>query len=77
MHFMGNQVVDLDGDHAARLETYCIAHHFASNEGNPTLIVGVRYLDDVVRTAAGWRLARRKVFPDWGRRGDELEIPTR
>ena len=52
MHFMGNQLVDVEGD-TGRCETYAVAYHWAvlpagtPDEGN--LVMAVRYLDSTVR----------------------------
>jgi SnoaL-like protein len=62
MHFMGTQDVRLDGDRA-RCETACVAHHVLPDGGLTT--VGVRYRDDLLRGADGWRICRRAVERVW------------
>ena len=71
MHFMGNQLREVDGD-TATTETYCIAHHFKDDAGREeAIIMGVRYYDDLVRTAEGrWVIQRRKAVADWIRYGE-------
>ena len=68
MHFMGNQLIELDGD-TARVETYAVAYHWkdevAGTEHPENLVVGVRYLDTLQRRNEGWRITRRQVAPDW------------
>ena len=64
MHFMGTQDVVCDGD-AARAVTYCVAYHVRPDGRHFT--AGVRYLDELVRTPAGWRIRRRTVRTDWTR----------
>ena len=68
MHFMGNQLVTVDGDRG-HVETYAVAFHWAGDPAGAddaaNLVVGVRYQDSVVRTDDGWRIARRHVDPDW------------
>jgi hypothetical protein len=68
MHFMGNQLVEVDGD-TGRVETYAVAFHWAAERAGAddpaNLVVGVRYQDSMVRTADGWRIANRHVDPDW------------
>jgi len=68
MHFMGNQLIELDGD-TARVETYAVAYHWkdevAGTDHPENLVVGVRYLDTVQRRSEGWRITRRQVAPDW------------
>jgi hypothetical protein len=71
MHFMGNQLREVDGD-TAHTETYAIAHHFADAKGEvEALIMGVRYFDDLVRGVDGrWVIKRREAFADWRRYGE-------
>jgi len=68
MHFMGNQLIELDGDRAS-VETYAVAYHWkdevAGTDHPENLVVGVRYLDTVQRRDEGWRITRRQVAPDW------------
>lgn len=66
MHALSNIVIDLNGD-GARSETYCQAYHqFAGEDGAlRRMIVGGRYLDRLVRTAQGWRIAARTYVIDW------------
>ena len=68
MHFMGNQLATVDGD-AAMVETYAVAYHWMGDPpGTPhdeNLVVGVRYHDQLVRTPQGWKIAVRRVSPDW------------
>jgi hypothetical protein len=70
MHFMGNQLREVDGD-TAHTETYAIAHHFVDPEGRvEALIMGVRYLDDLARGPDGrWVIRRREAVADWRREG--------
>ena len=56
MHRMTNQAIDLDGD-AAELRTYVDALILAE-DGSGANPVGY-YDDHAVRTADGWRIARR------------------
>jgi hypothetical protein len=68
MHFLGNQLVEVDGDQGF-VETYGVAYHWkgapAGVDDPGNLIVGVRYQDTMVRTDAGWLVSRRHVDPDW------------
>lgn len=74
MHFMGNQLVELDGD-VARIETYAVAFHFAGNSPNTShpddLVVGVRYHDTVERRDRSWKITHRQVDADWQRGGPD------
>ena len=73
MHFIGNQAREVDGD-TGRTETYLIAHHFADQAGEvESLVMGVRYHDQVRRTPEGtWAIIRRDVDCDWRRWGKPL-----
>jgi hypothetical protein len=68
MHFMGNQLVEVDGD-TGSIETYAVAFHWMAEQAGAqdpaNLVVGVRYHDHVVRTGEGWLIDRRHVDPDW------------
>ncbi len=68
MHFMGNQLVDVDGDQGS-VETYAVAYHWmgvpAGADDPANVVVGVRYQDSVVRRGEGWLIAHRRVDPDW------------
>lgn len=75
MHFIGNQLIEVDGDRATS-ETYAIAYHQTDSDGEQSnMAVGVRYLDTLVRTPAGWRICRREVTREW-QRVDELVLPA-
>lgn len=65
MHFLGNTLIDLDGDRA-HAETYCIASHRMRTEASDWL-AGVRYVDVFERRNGDWRLADRTVVFDWAR----------
>jgi hypothetical protein len=68
MHFMGNQLVEVDGD-TGHVETYAVAYHWkgaVAGEDHPeNIVVGVRYNDTVVRDGDGWLIRFRHVDPDW------------
>jgi hypothetical protein len=50
MHFNGQSAVALDGDQATG-ETYCLAHHVYSDDGERKLMVAaLRYQDTFVKT---------------------------
>ena len=67
MHFIGNQLIEINGDTASS-ETYAVAYHRLTGDSAPTLFtVGVRYLDELVRDANGWRIRRRVVKMEWQR----------
>lgn len=70
MHFLGNVLVELEGD-VARSEAYGISHH-RSDSGEPTgnLIIGFRYIDRFERRGGAWRIARRVCTTEWVRVDD-------
>lgn len=71
MHLVANQLVEISGDRATS-ETYAIAYHqLAGGEERRNMAVGVRYLDQLVRAAGGWRICHREVKLEW-QRYDEL-----
>jgi hypothetical protein len=61
MHFVGNSTVELDGDEA-RTCTYVINPMAVPAEGGGSrhaFTVDARYVDKLVRTPEGWRIAER------------------
>lgn len=84
-HFVGNLLVELDGDDVARCETYGIAHH----RGDPddpvsNLVTGFRFIDRFERRGGGpWLIAHRIATTEWVRVDDPAhhwpikpELPT-
>jgi hypothetical protein len=66
MHFNGQSTVTLDGDQASG-ETYCIAHHVFSADGERKIMLAyLRYLDTFVRLSGAWRFAERKLYLEFG-----------
>lgn len=64
-HFNGQSTIKLDGDQASG-ETYCLAHHISTENGQRTLLViSIRYLDKFVRQDGSWRFADRQLITDW------------
>lgn len=69
MHFLGNVLVEVDGDRA-RSEAYTVAHHrLPSREGRPLrdFLVGLRYVDDFEQRDGHWRIAHRVCAFEWSR----------
>jgi len=69
MHFVGNQLVEIDGD-TARAESYCVAYHrrgAQDGEQGHDLVLGLRYVDRMERRDGEWRIADRKCAFDWSR----------
>jgi hypothetical protein len=68
-HFIGNLLVDIDGD-TATAECYCRAYHEAAGANGPTEFeVAGRYLDQLERRDGEWRIVHRRYVMDWNRNG--------
>jgi ketosteroid isomerase-like protein len=64
-HFNGQSTVGLNGDRATG-ESYCLAHHLFTEDGERRLMVAsLRYLDTFVKTDGVWLFAERKLYVDW------------
>ena len=75
MHFTGTQVIELNGDKASA-ETYGIDYHRLNVQGKQKdVIVGLRFLDDLVRQSERWLIQRRVVKFVW-QREDAVVLPT-
>ena len=65
MHFNGQSTVTLDGDRATG-ETYCMAHHVYSADGERKLMIAaLRYQDTFVKADGTWRFAERRLYVRW------------
>ncbi len=73
MHFVGNMLVEPDGDDRARVETYGVAFHRTDGgDAAGNLVIGFRYVDAFARRpvdggSARWRIAARVAVTDWVR----------
>jgi SnoaL-like domain len=64
-HFNGQSTVTLDGDSATG-ESYTIAHHVYTDDGNrKIMIASLRYLDTFAKIDGRWYFAERKLILDW------------
>jgi SnoaL-like protein len=64
-HFNGQSTVTLDGDRATG-ESYTIAHHLYTEDGNGKIMVAsLRYLDTFVKLDGRWYFAARNLILDW------------
>ncbi len=64
-HFNGQSTVTIDGNSATG-ESYTIAHHVFSEDGNrKIMIASLRYLDTFAKIDQGWYFAERKLILDW------------
>ena len=67
-HFMGNMLIEVDGQ-VARAETYAVAYHRredAAGNGKDD-IMGIRYVDRFEQRDGEWRIAHRVVATEWRR----------
>jgi ketosteroid isomerase-like protein len=65
MHFNGQSTITLDGDRATG-ESYCIAHHLFTEDGERKLMVAwLRYDDTFVKRDGAWLFAGRNLYLDW------------
>jgi hypothetical protein len=64
-HFNGQSTVELDGDRATG-ESYCIAHHLFTEDGERKLMLAhLRYRDIFVKLDGAWLFAERNLYVDW------------
>jgi hypothetical protein len=62
MHFNGQSTVSLDGERPTG-ETYCIAHHVFSADGERKIMLAyLRYRDSFVRQGGTWLFAERNLY---------------
>jgi ketosteroid isomerase-like protein len=65
MHFNGQSTITLDGDRATG-ESYCIAHHLFTEDGERKLMVAwLRYGDTFAKRDGAWLFAGRNLYLDW------------
>jgi len=66
-HFLGNMLIDVEGDFA-KSETYVLVYYsLDTEEGGSNFVVGGRYLDNLEKHDDEWRIARRHLVIDWSR----------
>jgi ketosteroid isomerase-like protein len=67
MHFIGNHLIEVAGD-TATSEAYAVAYHRQQLGGRSVdLVVGIRYLDELVRRSDQWLIRHRQVRREWTR----------
>jgi len=65
MHLNGQSTIAIDGDGATG-ESYCLAHHVFSEDGERKLMVAwLRYGDIFVKVDDAWLFAERHLYVDW------------
>jgi hypothetical protein len=64
-HFNGQSTIQLDGDRATG-ESYTIAHHVSTTDGQRKIMVAsLRYLDTFSKIDGAWLFAERNLIVDW------------
>jgi hypothetical protein len=64
-HFNGQSTIELDGDRATG-ESYCIAHHLFTEDGERKMMLAhLRYHDTFAKRDGAWRFAERNLYVDW------------
>jgi hypothetical protein len=64
-HFNGQSTIELDGDRATG-ESYTIAHHLFTADGQRTIMIAsLRYLDTFAKIDGAWYFAERNLILDW------------
>jgi hypothetical protein len=64
-HLNGQSTVAIDRDRATG-ESYTIAHHLFTEDGNrKIMIASLRYLDTFAKIEGRWYFAERKLLLDW------------
>ena len=65
MHFNGQSTIAIDGERATG-ESYCIAHHLFTDDGERRLMVAwLRYGDTFAKVDGAWLFAERNLYVDW------------
>ena len=77
-HFMGDQVIQIDGD-TAEVETYAVAFGVRDVDGTPSVVTtGLRYVDKMVRHSGQWLVRHRVLHLDWrGNAPADSSLPSR
>ena len=65
MHFNGQSTITLDHEWGGG-ESYCIAHHLFTEDGQRKLMVAyLRYDDRFIKVDGAWMFAARTIYVDW------------
>jgi hypothetical protein len=69
MHVLGDPLIELaDGKDTGVLDTYAVVYQIGDPDaGQSDLTLGIRYVDDVVRTDGRWRIHHRRTTTLWMR----------
>ena len=66
-HLIGLPLIRLDGDRATARTMLFNPMRLARPQGAEPFFVGCTYVDDLVRTAGGWRIAKRVEADFWAK----------
>jgi len=67
-HLVANHQVSVEGDTAScrcYFHAQHVRHAAADGAASANFVVAGRYVDDLVRTPAGWRIRHRELVPMW------------
>ena len=73
MHVLGDPLIEhTEGSDTARLDTYAVVYQLRrvepeGIEPGGDMVLGIRYLDDVVRVDGAWRIHHRQAVMLWSR----------
>jgi hypothetical protein len=69
MHVLGDPLIKLEqGADAGRMDTYAVVYQLRpAGAPESELVLGIRYLDDVVRLGGGWVIHHRRAVTLWTR----------
>lgn len=69
MHVLGDPLIELDvSGEQATLDTYAVVYQLGDRDaGDADLTLGIRYVDDAVRSADAWVILRRRAETLWMR----------
>lgn len=69
MHVLGDPLIEHEpGSDIARLDTYAVVYQLSRiAEPGGDMVLGIRYLDDVIRVDGEWRIHHRQAVMLWTR----------
>lgn len=68
-HVLADPIIDLEpGADRAHSDTYAVVYQAQPTDGSDTtMTLGMRYVDELVRTADGWQISKRRATLLWRR----------
>ena len=73
-HTNGNHWAEIDGDSATAGCYFTVHMYMEGTPGGDHYEMGGRYDDDLIRTAAGWRITRRTLTILWSEGNDQVRF---